>query len=68
MKKYQEEAGNTQCPIEREILTSVITDLGRSLYSYRPSATFKLLNWSKKNEIYFVQGLQKEEKEKRLLK
>lgn len=65
IKKYKKEVKNTQCPTERDVLNSVIEDLERLLYSYRPSATFKLLD---DNEIPLVQSAQREEKEKRFLK
>ena len=43
IKEYQEQVKNSQDEREKEILAGVINKLGCLLYTYRPSATFKLL-------------------------
>ena len=43
IKEYQEQVKNSQDEREKEILSGVINKLGRLLYTYRPSATLKLL-------------------------
>ena len=43
IEKYQEQVKNSQDEREKEILGSVINELGRLLNTYRPYATLKLL-------------------------
>ena len=43
IEEYREQVKNSQDEGEKEILSGVINRLGRLLYEYRPSATFKLL-------------------------
>jgi len=61
IKKYREQVKNSQDKREYEILNGVINDLGRLLYTYRPSATLKLLE---DNESPINLSAETEEKEK----
>ena len=65
IEEYQIKAKNTHSDKEREVLNSVINDLGRLLYSYRPSATVKLLNKLEENGMSFVHGAKREEEEEK---
>ena len=62
IKKYQAQVKNSQDEREQEVLGGVINDLGRLLYTYRPSATFKLLE---DNESPINLSAETKEKEKK---
>ena len=52
IKEYREQVKNSQDEREKEILVGVINRLGRLLYTYRPSATFKLLQEHESPIVY----------------
>jgi len=50
IKRYKEEVKNTKDEKEKEIILRVIRDLEKMVYLYKPSATYALTKWSKKDK------------------
>jgi|TARA_B110001454_G_C12471568_1_gene330565 hypothetical protein len=63
IKEYQEQVKNSQDEREKEILNGVINKLGCLLYTYRPSATFKLFGNHEPPINLITQTKEKEKKE-----
>ena len=60
IKEYREQVKNSQDEREKKILDGVINKLGRLLYTYRPSATLKLLE---NNESPIIHNSENEKEE-----
>jgi hypothetical protein len=50
IKRYKEEVKNTKDEKRKEIIREVINDLEKMVYLYKPSATYHLTEWAKKDK------------------
>ena len=50
IKRYKEEVKNTKDEERKRIICEVIRDLEKMVYLYKPSATYTLTEWTKKDK------------------